>query len=159
MEAASDKEQSTLFKVIHEDPFGPFGRVPYGLLIGDYAFGRSPKDIAWLTQMSKVAAAGPTPFIAAASADLFGLNSFHDLNKPRDLSKLFDSVDLADWQAFRATKDSRFISLVLPHALLRMPYGKNGEPVEGIAFEETWGHRPLCPTPSAFYGGMITDCP
>lgn len=153
MEAASDKEQSTLFKVIHEDPFGPFGRVPYGLLIGDYAFGRSPKDIAWLTQMSKVAAAGPTPFIAAASADLFGLNSFHNLNKPRDLSKIFESVDLADWQAFRATEDSRFISLVLPHALLRLPYGENGEPVEGIAFEENVGPTAVMPDTQCFLWG------
>ena len=153
MASAVDTEQSTLFKLLHEDMFFSFAGAPYGLLVGDYAFGGSAKDIEFLTHMSKVAAAGPTPFIAAASADLFGLKSFHEMNGIRDLSKMFESADLAGWQAFRETEDSRFVSLVLPRALMRLPYGTNTLPVEGIAFEENVTPSAGQPDPHCFLWG------
>lgn len=133
---AVERDQSHLFKMIYEAEYGTFGGFPFSLLVGGYEIGRAPTDIEFLRKMSEVAAAAHAPFIAAASPALFGLNSFGDLDRPRDLAKIFEGADLAGWQEFRATEDSRYVSLVMPHALLRLPYGKDTMPAEGLSFEE-----------------------
>lgn len=104
--------------------------------MGDYTFGRHPQDIGLLEKLSNVAAAAHAPFIAAASPRLFDMNSFTELAVPRDLSKVFESQELIKWRSFRESEDSRYVSLVLPHFLLRLPYGPETSPVEGITYIE-----------------------
>lgn len=139
LEKAVDRDQSHLFKMIYEAEYGTLGGDPYSLLIGGYEITRSAQDISFLQLISAVAASAHAPFITAASAALFGLQSFGDLARPRDLAKIFESADLAGWQEFRASEDSRYVSLVLPHVLLRLPYGKDSWPVQGLEFEEDVG--------------------
>ena len=67
------------------------------MLIADYEFGRSPQDIKWLEKMSNVAAAAHAPFIAAASPQMFDMDSFDELGNPRDLAKIFEST--FDWKS------------------------------------------------------------
>ncbi|HEY2380023.1 MAG TPA: type VI secretion system contractile sheath large subunit [Terriglobia bacterium] len=136
LEKATEFDQSELFKKIYEEEYGTFGGNPYGMIVGDYEFGRHPQDIALLEKISSVAAAAHAPFIAAASAKLFDMDSFTELGKPRDLAKLFESSELIKWRAFRESEDSRYVSLILPHALLRLPYGPKTKPVEEFAFVE-----------------------
>jgi len=136
LEKATEFDQSELFKKIYEEEYGTFGGNPYGLLIGDYEFGRNPQDIALLEKLSNVAAAAHAPFIAAASPRLFDMDSFTELGKPRDLGKVFESTELVKWRSFRDSEDSRYVSLVLPHTLLRLPYGPKTKPVEEFAFVE-----------------------
>ncbi|TBU91639.1 type VI secretion system contractile sheath large subunit [Stutzerimonas kirkiae] len=136
LEKAIEFDQSALFKKIYEEEYGTFGGNPYSLLVGDYAFGRNPADIALLGKLSEVAAAAHAPFIAAAHPSLFDLESFTDLAVPRDLSKIFESQDMVGWRAFREREDSRYVSLVLPHYLLRLPYGPETSPVSGMNFVE-----------------------
>jgi len=136
LEKATEFDQSELFKKIYEEEYGTFGGNPYGLLIGDYEFGRNPQDIALLEKISNVAAAAHAPFIAAASPRLFDMDSFTELGKPRDLAKVFESTELVKWRSFRDSEDSRYVSLVLPHTLLRLPYGPKTKPVEEFAFVE-----------------------
>jgi type VI secretion system protein ImpC len=87
--------------------------------------------------MSGVAAAAHAPFIAAASPELFGLSGFADLAKPRELSKVFEGADLAQWGDFRNSEDSRYVSLVLPRAMLRLPYGEKTLPADGFNYDES----------------------
>src|SRR5437868_2171099 len=136
LEKATEFDQSELFKKIYEEEYGTFGGNPYGLLIGDYEFGRNPQDVALLDKISNVAAAAHAPFIAAASPRLFDMDSFTELGKPRDLAKTFESTELVKWRSFRESEDSRYVSLVLPHTLLRLPYGPKTKPVEEFAFVE-----------------------
>ena len=133
---ASDFDQSALFKKVYEEEYGTFGGGPYAALIGDYDFGRHAEDFYLLDQVSHVAAAAHAPFISAASPTLFGLDSFTDIGKPRDLAKVFDTVEYAKWKGFRETEDSRYVGLVLPNVLGRLPYGRNTVPVEEFNFEE-----------------------
>ena len=74
LEKASEFDQSALFKKIYESEFGTFGGSAYGALIGDYEFSNHPEHLALLEKMSQVASAAHAPFIAAASAELFGFN-------------------------------------------------------------------------------------
>jgi len=135
--SAIDFDQSVLFKKIYEEEFGTFGGSPFGALIGDYEVGRQPEDMYFIEQMSHVAAASHAPFVTSASPELLGLESFTDLGKPRDLAKVFDTVEYAKWKSFRSAEDSRYVGLTLPRFLGRLPYHpKDGTPVEGFNYAE-----------------------
>jgi type VI secretion system protein ImpC len=136
LERAPEFDQSALFKKIYEEEYGTFGGAPFAALIGDYEFGRHPQDMALLEKISNVAAAAHAPFIAAANPQMFNLDGFTELGVPRDLAKIFDSVEYAKWRSFRESEDSRYVALALPHILMRLPYGKETVPVEGFNFEE-----------------------
>jgi type VI secretion system protein ImpC len=64
------------------------------------------------------------------------LDGFNALDQPRDLAKIFDTTEFAKWKSFRATEDSRYVGLVLPRVLGRLPYGKDTKPVEAFNYEE-----------------------
>ncbi|MEX6500629.1 type VI secretion system contractile sheath large subunit [Pseudomonas zhanjiangensis] len=136
LEKAVEFDQSVLFKKFYEEDYGTFGGHPFSVLMGDFEFGRHPQDIALLEKLSNVAAAAHAPFIAAASPRLFDMSSFTELAVPRDLAKVFESLELIKWRSFRASEDSRYVSLVLPHVLLRLPYGPETLPVEGMNYVE-----------------------
>jgi type VI secretion system ImpC/EvpB family protein len=136
-QTAIDFDQSALFKKVYEEEFGTFGGAPFGTLIGDFSISRQPEDMYFLDQMSHVAAASHAPFISAASPEMFGLETFTDLSKPRDLSKALDTVEYAKWKSFRETEDSRYVGLTVPRFLGRLPYNaKDGTTVEGFNFAE-----------------------
>jgi type VI secretion system protein ImpC len=159
LERASEFDQSGLFKKAYEDEYGTFMGEPFGALIGDYEFSNHPQDIALLERVSNVAAAAHAPFIAAANAKMFGLESFTDLNKPRDLSKIFDTVEYARWKSFRDSEDSRYVALTMPRVLGRLPYGEETVPVEAFDFEEATGQhdRYLWTNAAYSYGARLTD--
>lgn len=132
LDKAVEFDQSNLFKKIYEEEYGTFGGAPFSVLIGDYEFGRHPDDTGFLEKMSGVAAAAHAPFIAAADPKLFDMESFAELGIPRDLAKTFESTEMIAWNAFRDSDDARYVALVLPHYLLRLPYGPDTSPVEGL---------------------------
>lgn len=136
LEKAVDKDQSHLFKMIYEAGYGTLGGSPYSMLVGGYEVGRSAQDLDFLARMAEVAAASHAPFITAASPSIFGLQSFSDLARPRDLEKIFEGVELVGFQSLRQSEDARYVTLVLPHVLLRLPYGAKSWPVQGLSFEE-----------------------
>lgn len=133
---AVEFDQSQIFKKIYESEFGTPGGEPFGALIGDYEFTPHPEDIELLEKMSNVSAAAFAPFVSAASPKLFGFSDFTELSKPRDLEKIFDSLEYAKWRGFRDSEDSRFVSLVMPRVLARLPYGEATRPVEDFGYEE-----------------------
>src|SRR5436190_8539291 len=54
---AAEFDQSQTFKKVYEEEYGTLGGNPYGVLIGDYEFGRGPEDMVLLGGLSKVAMA------------------------------------------------------------------------------------------------------
>ena len=136
IEKAPEFDQSALFKKVYEEEYGVFGGAPFGALIGDYEFGKHPEDMALLDGISHVAAQAHAPFVSAASPDLLNLESFTQLDAPRDLAKIFDSTEYAKWKSFRSGEDSRYVALCLPRTLGRLPYGKETKPIEEFAYEE-----------------------
>jgi len=129
-------DQSQTFKKVYEQEFGTFGGEPFGALIGDFEFNKGPEDIEFLERMSQVAAAAHAPFLSAASHEMFNLESYTDLDSPRDLSKVFDTTEYARWKGFRLSEDSRYVVLGLPRVLMRVPYGKDSKVIEGFNYEE-----------------------
>jgi type VI secretion system protein ImpC len=136
-QSAIEFDQSTMFRKVYEEEFGTFGGAPFGALLGDFEITRQPEDMYFIEQMSHVAAAAHAPFITAASPELFGLESYSDLGKPRDLSKIFDTVEYAKWKAFRESEDARYVGLTLPRFLGRLPYNPaDGATTEGFNYVE-----------------------
>lgn len=133
---AVEFDQSQTFKKIYESEFGTPGGEPYGTIVGDFEFTNHPEDVETLSLMSNVAAAGFCPFISATSPSLFGFDNWDELSKPRDLEKVFESLEYAKWRSFRDSDDSRFVSLTIPRFLSRLPYGAASKPVEEFNFEE-----------------------
>lgn len=134
---AIDFDQSALFKKVYEEEFGTFGGAPFAAMIGDYEIGRGAEDMYFVEQMSHVAAASHAPFISSASAEIMGLESYTDLGKPRDLSKVFDTVEYTKWKSFRESEDSRYVALTLPRFLGRLPFDpKEGNTAESFNFVE-----------------------
>ena len=111
LDKASEFDQSQIFKKIYENEFGTPGGEPYGALIGDYEFSNHPEDIELLEKMSNVAAASFAPFMTAAGPNLMGFDSWTDLSKPRDLEKIFETVEYAKWKSFRDSEDARFVTM------------------------------------------------
>ena len=105
-------------------------------MIGDYEFTGHPEDIELLSNVSNVAAASFAPFISAAGPGLFGFGDYTELSKPRDLEKIFESIEYAKWRGFRESEDSRFVTLTMPRVLARVPYGAATKPVEEFSYEE-----------------------
>lgn len=136
LEKAIEFDQSQLFKKIYEEEYGTFGGAPYSCLMGDFEFGRNPQDLDLLVKISQVAAAAHAPFVAGTHPSMFDLDSFTQLGLPRDLYRVFEHTELGKWQSFRESEDSRYVALVLPHVLMRLPYGDQGQMVYGLNFQE-----------------------
>src|SRR5271167_2485717 len=123
LQRAPEFDQSALFKKVYEEEFGVFGGAPFGALLGDYQFDKTGEDVELLEKISQVAAGAHAPFLTGTSPQLFGLESFAQLDQPRDLAKIFDSSEYARWKTFRDSEDSRYVALTAPRMLLREPYG------------------------------------
>jgi type VI secretion system protein ImpC len=136
LEKAKEFDMSLLFKKLYSSEYDVFGGSPYGAVVGDYEFGKHPQDIALLKRISNVAAAAHAPFIAAASPEMFGKDSFTEIAGERDLAEIFRTREYDKWTAFRESEDSRYVGLCLPHVLMRLPYGQATVPVDAFNFEE-----------------------
>ncbi|UFN47573.1 type VI secretion system contractile sheath large subunit [Roseomonas sp. OT10] len=168
LQRATEFDQSQLFKKIYENEFGTPGGEPYGALIGDYEWTSHPDDVETLRLVSNVAAASFAPFISGVGAGMFGFDDWRELSKPRDLAKIFETAEYAKWRSFRDTEDSRFVSLVMPRVIARLPYGEATVPVEEFNYEEApkdaagraqqMGHHDYCWMNAAYVmGARLTD--
>jgi type VI secretion system protein ImpC len=166
---AVEFDQSQLFKKLYENEFGTPGGEPYGALIGDYEWTNHPDDVETLRLVSNIAAAGFSPFVSGVGAGMFGFNDWTELSKPRDLAKIFETSEYMKWRSFRDSEDSRFVSLVMPRVIARLPYGENTKAVEEFNYEEApsdaatgaakpMGHHDYCWMNAAYVmGARLTD--
>ena len=129
-------DQSVFFKHVYESEYGTLGGSPYTFLVGDMEFGRSPMDIQFLRDISAVAAMAHAPFLASSAPALFDLDSFTEFDRPIDIAKIFDTSEMASWNSLRDGPDSRYLALTAPRTLVRLPWGPDTAPVEGMDFVE-----------------------
>ena len=135
------------------------------ILIYDESFAPIQEEIALLEGLGSLAESLDATLIAAAD-DCFAEDADTD------------SCDLNAWIAFRKSALADRITLVLPRILLRLPYGRNYDPIDAFAFEELdpewrttdllWGNpayalgillaaRRVMNQPSQ--NAVLTDCP
>jgi type VI secretion system ImpC/EvpB family protein len=162
---AVEFDQSHLFRKVYGEEFGTPGGEPFGVLLGDYEVCHSLgpdhpiDDLRTLIDISSVAAAAFAPFVTAAHPSLLHLGSFTELEKPLNLEKAFEQLEYLKWRSFRHTEDARFVGLVLPRVLMRLPYADEGLRVDGFRFREDAGEadrsRYLWGTAVYAFGGVL----
>jgi type VI secretion system protein ImpD len=153
---AIEFDQSQLFAKIYSQEFGQPGGEPFGLLVGDYYFSHRTTQrvspITLLQEIAKVAAAAFAPFITAAAPDLLGVDDFAELERHFNLERTFQQVEYANWKLLRQNEDTRFVGLVLPQVLMRLPYQEQNAICYPFCFTEPtanrqdflWGNAAYC---------------
>ncbi|MBK8253413.1 MAG: type VI secretion system contractile sheath large subunit [Polyangiaceae bacterium] len=135
-EDAPEVPKSGLYKIVYSAEYGTFGGRPFGSIIANYEFGPGPQDIALLQKCASVATMSHAPFMAAAGPGFFGLKDYLNLPNLKDLKSLFEGPQYTKWQSFRESEDARYVGLMLPRFLLRLPFGANTVPVKAFNYEE-----------------------
>lgn len=129
--------QSGLYKHVYVDEYDTPGGEPYGALVSSYEFESGAMDIGLLTDISHVSAAAHCPFIGSVGSKFFGKPDVHELPKIDDLSSYMDRAEYIKWRGFRDSEDSRYVGLVLPRFLLRLPYDPENNPVSDFNYTES----------------------
>jgi type VI secretion system protein ImpC len=130
--------KSGLYKLVYSAEFGQFGGKPVAAILANYEFGPGPQDILLLQKAAAVATMAHAPFLAAAGPRFFGLDSYLNLPNLKDIHALFEGPQYIKYNAFRDTEDARYVGLMLPRFLLRLPYGAGAGtvPVRAFHYEE-----------------------
>src|SRR3954463_14112107 len=135
-EDSPEVPKSGLYKTVYSAEYGQFGGRPYGAIIANYEFGPGPQDIALLQKCASVATMAHAPFLAAAGPQFFGLKDYLTLPNLKDLKSLFEGPQYTKYSSFRETEDSRYVGLMLPRFLLRLPFGVMTVPIKSFNYEE-----------------------
>ena len=130
--AGDDLAASGLYKLLVEQTVGTPGAQPWAALVGNFVFDATPPDLLLLNRLARIGAAAGSPWLAAAHGSVVGCLD------PRQTPELEDwqAPAGADWQELRNLPETRFVSLLWPRFLLRMPYGAQTSPTRDFKFEE-----------------------
>jgi type VI secretion system protein ImpC len=135
-EDSPEVPKSGMYKIVYSAEFGTFGGRPYAAIMSNYEFGPGPQDIALLQKCASVATMAHAPFFAAAGPAFFGLKDYLNLPNLKDIKALFEGPQYTKYNALRDTEDARYVGLLLPRFLLRLPYGPATVPVRAFNYEE-----------------------
>jgi len=135
--ASTSQLQSTgTYRLFVEQSVGAHGAEPWALLVGGYTFDQTKKDVALLGRLAQVAQAAGAPLVTEAGPHFAGCESVAATPDPNDWQWEPDPAAAQQWQQLRHSPEAAFIGLVLPRFLLRLPYGKDTEPIDRFDFEE-----------------------
>jgi len=134
--SAEDLRTTGIYKLLVEQSVGTFGGEPWAILAGNYTFQKTIKDITILGRMAKIVKVAGAPFIAAAHDRVLGCESLATTPNPENWKLSCDKQCQEAWDALRKMPYSPYLGLALPRFMVRLPYGKDTDPVERFAFEE-----------------------
>lgn len=135
-------DQNQLFRKVYSSEFGTSGGEPFSVMIGDFEIRPHPEqdsptdDVSALRMISQVAAAAFCPFVTGAAPSMLGLDEFAGLQRPVRLADIYEQPEFLKWRSLRQTEDSRFLALVMPRIVLRLPYRDDGSRQDGFRFHE-----------------------
>jgi type VI secretion system protein ImpC len=129
-------QASGIYRLLVDSTGETFGGQPWALLAGNYFFDFTSPDAELLKRLSIVAHDARAPFVAAATSRVIGCESLSATPDAHDWKFTSDARTQSDWEALRKLATTRHLGLALPRFLLRLPYGKETEPVEAFDFEE-----------------------
>jgi len=109
---------------------------PYAVILGGYTFDQTAEDITLLRRLGLVAQAAEAPILIAADSHFAGCPSLAATPNPNDWRWQPNASAVPLWQELRRSPEAAYIGLVLPRFLLRLPYGKDTDPIEQFDFEE-----------------------
>ena len=135
-EDAPEVIQSGLYWHSYVSEYDTPGGEPLAAVISAYEFDASAQDVALMRNISKVSAAAHMPFIGSAGPKFFLKENMEQVAAIKDIGNYFDRAEYIKWKSFRDTDDSRYIGLVMPRVLGRLPYGPDTVPVRSFNYIE-----------------------
>ncbi|MGE5303914.1 MAG: type VI secretion system contractile sheath domain-containing protein [Alphaproteobacteria bacterium] len=133
----ADEISSTgLYKLLVKQTAETGDEEPWAVLAGDFTFDRTRGDAEVLSRMAKLAQATGAPFIAAAHPRFLGCESLAATPDPDEWPLPADNEGQKLCETLRKSPEASFLGLALPRFLLRLPYGKDTDPIERLDFEE-----------------------
>jgi type VI secretion system ImpC/EvpB family protein len=142
MERAAEFDQSQIFRRVYEDEFGMPGGEPFGLLLIDHEVRHRPSrdaptdDITAIAGLSAVAAAAFSLLVLPASPSLLEVDDFADLAMTADPASPMERSLHARWRGLAGREDMRFVCVVLPHVLARVPWPDDPGRIDGFRYAE-----------------------
>lgn len=109
-----DLSESTVFRLLMKPPPGVPGEARWNLVVGAYSFGSGAGEVELLGALAHLGHALDAPVLVAGEPSLIG----------------------SDLGVLRRHHHARYLGILLPRFLVRLPYGERDEPVEGFPFEE-----------------------
>jgi type VI secretion system protein ImpC len=130
-----DVRRSQTWKLLVEQTVGTPGAALWSLLVGNYVFEATREDIDLLGRLAVVARQAGAPLLAGVSPRILGCESLAQTPDPDDWQPLAPEWSEA-WETLRRSREAAWLALALPRFLLRLPYGRETDPIERFAFEE-----------------------
>jgi type VI secretion system protein ImpC len=125
-------ERSGLYRLLVESSAGTPGAIPWSLFVGCYSFGSEMDDLKLLTRLGAITSLADASLLSAADATLVGCESFGSAPDPNQ----WDEPDIEGWNAVRLLPYASRMGLAMPRFLLRIPYGRDTDECDRLAFEE-----------------------
>ncbi|AZE72283.1 Uncharacterized protein ImpC [Pseudomonas synxantha] len=126
---APEIAQSGFYAHTYTQEYDTPGGEPIAAAISNYEFDNQPQDITLLRNISKVAAAAHMPFIGSVGPAFFGKKSMEEVAAIKDVGNFLDRAEYIKWHSLAESDDARYIGLVTPRVLGRLPYGPDTAPV------------------------------
>ena len=134
---SSDGLQTTgTYRLLVEQTVETPGADPWALLAGAYTFGDNFEGLEMLGRMAKIARVSGAPFIAAADGKLSGGGLLAKDTGTGNRKDLKGTEKCRAWETLRKIPAAAYVGLLLPRFLLRLPYGRETDPIERFEFEE-----------------------
>jgi type VI secretion system protein ImpC len=134
--AAEDLRSTGTYRLLVEQTVETPGAEPWAVVVGNYTFDRTLEDAGLLGRMAKIARRAGSPFIAAAHSHLAGCESLAETPDPDDWRWPAEAKDAQAWEELRRMPEASHLALALPRFLLRLPYGRETEPIARFDLEE-----------------------
>ncbi|HFP1773251.1 TPA: type VI secretion system contractile sheath large subunit, partial [Escherichia coli] len=135
-EDAPEIIQSGLYLQTYVAEYDTPGGEPIAALVSAWEFDASAQDVALLKNISRVAASAHMPFIGSVGPAFFRKDTMEEVAAIKDIGNHFERAEYIKWNAFRETDDARYIGLVMPRVLGRLPYGPDTVPVRSFNYVE-----------------------
>jgi len=143
---SSDFQRTMLYEKIYTKRYNTLGGIPLGTIVGDFEFSHAATDVKTLTGMAQICAASHAPFLTSPSPKMFGIpegkgwDSLSNLDDTSLENRFLNPsvVEMTDWRAFREMEDSRYVSMCMPRAMARLPYGKSDceQEIKSFSYQE-----------------------
>jgi len=131
------EKDSGLWHHIYWGAYDKVGGHSYTSMIADYQFDNNAQDIKLLQHLSVLGESAQLPFISNVSASFFGEQNFNDVMNNRFLKEqIADGAEYTAWRAFREDERSKYIGLVAPRFLARLPYNPKDDPTKNFNYDE-----------------------
>lgn len=158
-------KSSVLYRLVGKQELNTLGGEPFGLLLVDHPVSieldeiSGIDDLYTLQQLGEIGQECLCPVILPVASNFLRTDDVNVWADPERVSRILDSDDFSGWKRLRGLSVSRFLGLVLPELLLRVPWQGcyqrlrfDEYAVDTIGSDYLWGNSAF-----AFAGNVIQE--